>query len=76
MKSLSLLISWIFNIIVWGLIAVIIIFLANVIIGLGIDNYWFGSWTSGISQIWPEIMYPLGLLIGLLLIVDHRPNQY
>lgn len=78
MKMFSSLLAWVTDIVIWGLVAIVTIMLLNAIIGMGISYYWFGTWTDGISQLWPEIMYPAGILLGLLLIADHRPdhNQY
>lgn len=78
MKMFSSLLAWVSDIVIWGLVAIVTMMLLNAIVGMGISYYWFGTWTDGISQLWPEIMYPAGILLGLLLIADHRPdsNQY
>lgn len=78
MKMFSSLLAWVSDIVIWGLVAIVSMMLINAIVGMGINYYWFGTWTNGISQLWPEIMYPAGILLGLLLIADHRPdrNQY
>ena len=78
MKMFSSLLAWVSDIVIWGLVAIVTMMLLNAIIRMGISYYWFGTWTDGISQLWPEIMYPAGILLGLLLIANHRPdsNQY
>ena len=75
MKLFSNMLAWVFDILVWGLVAVVTIMLANAVIDMGISYYWFGTWTDGISQLWPEIMYPAGILLALLLIAEHKPDS-
>lgn len=75
MKMFSSLLAWVSDIVIWGLVAIVSMMLINAIVGMGINYYWFGTWTDGISQLWPEIMYPAGILLGLLLIADHRPDR-
>lgn len=75
MRIFNSMLAWLFVIVVWGLVAVVTIVLLNAIIGIGISDYWFGTWTDGISQLWPQIMNPAGILLGLLLVTSHRPDH-
>lgn len=75
MRLFSAFLAWLSVIVIWGLVAIVTMMLLNAVVGIGINYAWFGTWTAGISQLWPEIMYPAGILLGLLLIADHRPDR-
>ena len=68
--------AWVLDIVIWGLISLLIMFILNVLVGFGIENAWFGTWTAGISQLWPELLYPIGGLVILYNVIEHRPEQY
>lgn len=48
----------------------------NVLVGFGIENAWFGSWTTRILQLWPELLYPVDGLVILYNVIEHQPEQY
>lgn len=75
MRLFNAFLTWLVDMMVWGLVAIVTMMLLNAVIEIGINYAWFGTWTAGISQLWPEIMYPVGILLGLLLIADHRPDR-
>ena len=48
----------------------------NVLVGFGIENAWFGPWPTDISQLWPELLYPVDRLVTLRNVIEHQPEQY
>lgn len=68
--------EWIVNIVIWTVLSLLIMLILNILVGFGIENNWFGTATSGISQLWPELLYPVGGLLILYNIIRHRPNEY
>lgn len=67
--------SWTLDILIWGAISLLIMIITNVVVDFGIANNWFGNATAGISQLWPELLYPIGALVGLLNVIWHRPED-
>lgn len=68
--------GWVVNIVVWTVLIFLIMLILNILVGFGIENNWFGGLTAGISQLWPELLYPVGGLLILYNIIKHRPNEY
>lgn len=67
--------SWLSTIIVWTVISLLIMLIINSLMGWCIENELFMGLTPQISELWPEIMYPVGGLILLLNIIHHRPER-
>lgn len=67
--------AWITDIAVSAVVAFVIIFIANAIINLGIEMSWFGSWSAGVSMLWPEIMMPATILLAIFFAINHAPQR-
>lgn len=67
--------DWILVIFLSGVAAFIATGLLNLAAGWIIENYIFGSLTPGFSQLWPEILPFVFLLIALMLIIHNNPSH-
>ena len=68
--------NWLSVIVVWTVISLLIMLIINALMAWAIENALFMGLTPSISQLWPELMYPIGGLVILLNIIHHRPNRY
>lgn len=65
--------AWLGDIIVYALVAFLIMVIINLVIAFGVQNNFFGTLSSTIDQLWSQLMLPVGLLLGISLILKHRP---
>ena len=68
--------AWIFDIVLAIVAAVAMILILNVVVGFCIQGDVFGTMTDSVSQAWPEMMFPLGVLLAISLAFKHRPDRY
>lgn len=67
--------AWITDIAVSAVVAFVIVSIANAIINLGLEMSWFGSWSSGISMLWSEIIIPTTILLAIFFAINHAPQR-
>lgn len=65
--------AWLGDIIVYALVAFLIMVIINLVIIFSVQNNFFGTLDSTIDQLWSQLMLPVGLLLGVTLIMKHRP---
>lgn len=65
--------AWLGDIIVYALVAFLIMVIINLVIVFSVQNNFFGTLSSTIDQLWAQLMLPIGLLLGITLIMKHRP---
>lgn len=65
--------AWLGDIIVYALVAFLIMVIINLVIVFSVQNNFFGTLSSTIDQLWAQLMLPIGLLLGIALIMKHRP---
>ena len=64
--------AWLGDIIVYALVAFLIMVIINLVIVFSVQNNFFGTLSSTIDQLWAQLMLPIGLLLGIALIMKHR----
>lgn len=72
-KMMSKISAWLGDIIVYALVAFLIMVIINLVIVFSVQNDFFGTLSSTIDQLWSQLMLPIGLLLGITLIMKHRP---
>lgn len=65
--------AWLGDIIVYALVAFLIMVIINLVVVFSVQNDFFGTLSSTIDQLWSQLMLPIGLLLGITLIMKHRP---
>lgn len=70
------LIAWLSDIALSAIVAIMITAILNTLVGILLENDVFGNNTPIISELWPEIMVPAGILLGIYFLVQHAPNRY
>lgn len=68
--------AWIFDIVLAIVAAIAVILIINVVVGFCIQGDVFGTMTDSVSQAWPEMMFPLGVLLAIGFAFKHRPDRY
>lgn len=72
-KMMNKISAWLGDIIVYALVAFLIMVIINLVIVFSVQNDFFGTLSSTIDQLWSQLMLPIGLLLGITLIMKHRP---
>lgn len=72
-KMMNKISAWLGDIIVYALVAFLIMVIINLVIIFSVQNNFFGTLDSTIDQLWSQLMLPVGLLLGVTLIMKHRP---
>lgn len=66
--------AYVMDFVISAVVTFLIIVIINIFIGAAINNGWFGEVIgSQISQLWPDLMVPGGVLIAILMMIHHRP---